>query len=174
MQNRFYVVGTPMEKLRRSLFSEMNPKDLTQEELENSFYAEPIIRLFESYDQAKEYAHGLREKSYDSQLQLPLDDRICLSARKIRPIYTIELSSEIKLNNTYTEVFKYTEYHIGDEDEKFRLMKAEKKIELNYYQVDSMLINKENILRADFFKSGKALPPVEFSHAKPRQGCVLF
>jgi hypothetical protein len=74
----------------------------------------------------------------------------------------------------YTEVFQYTEYHIGDEDEKFRLMKTEKEIELNYYQVDSILINKENILQADFFKSGKALPPVEFSHAKLRQGCVLF
>ncbi|MBX3710259.1 MAG: hypothetical protein KIT56_07250 [Gammaproteobacteria bacterium] len=166
MQNRFYVVGTPIEDLQGNLFLGVNPKSYTQDELEKlSFYKQDKIRVFNSYDQAKEYAHGLRENAYDYS-HFP---KTALNRSKVRPVFTIELNLETKLGELNSETFKYNEHYVDDD----RYAKTrEKEVELNFYEIDSNLVNKSDIVRAEFYRS--RIAPVEFVHTQPSKECVLF
>jgi hypothetical protein len=166
MKSRYYVVGSPIEDLKGNLLLGVNTKTYTQVELEQlSIYKENTARVFTSYDQAKEYSHGLRENAYDYS-HFP---KTSLSRSKVRPVFTIELPMEAKLGEVQTEKFMYKE-HYTDVDRFSRTRKKE--IELHFYEIDSNLINKSDIIRAEFYKS--RIAPVEFIHVTPAKTCIIL
>lgn len=166
MRNRYYVVGTPIEDLKGNLFLGVNAKTYTQEELaELSFYNQDTVRVFTSYNQAKEYSHGLRENAYDYS-HFP---KTSLSRSKVRPVFTIELAAAYKLGEVRSENFLYEE-HYTDEDRFSRT--RNKEVELNFYELGSSTIEKSDIIRAEFYKS--RIAPVEFIHAAPSKTCVIL
>lgn len=165
MQNRYYAVGLPLEDLLPIFPLGAKIRNIKQKELEeSSFYKQDTIRLFTSYDQAKEYAYGLRHNAYHFS-HYP---KTAISRSKVRPIFTIDLVAEIELGEPQTEFFKYNEHYV---DDHHMSSIREKELALNFYEIASSLINKDNIVRAEFFQS--KVPPVEFVHTKPRQTCVI-
>lgn len=167
MRNRYYAIGYPIEDLRRNLFTlffgEDYPKKYTQEELKQlSFYKQDTIRLFASYDQAREYAHGLRENAH-AYTYCPKTD---VRNSKVFPIFTLELNLDVMLGNLHEELFKYSGYNNDKSSHKL-----ENQITLNFYEMPSNSINNTDIIQAEFYNS--KMSPVEFEHEINKQRCVI-
>lgn len=165
MKTRYFTVGAAIENLTGNIFIGIRPKTISPEDLERlSFYKLDILRLFTSYDEAKEYAYGLREKNQDYSYY----PRTALSHSKVRPIFTLELSADVTLGQPCTEQFQYIDEHLHGE----RVAKTtNKEITLHFYEVESREIKSTDIIRAEFYNAN--MSPVEFDHTPPSQNCVL-
>lgn len=165
MKTRYYAVGAPIEELQGNFFVGVRPKNYTPEMLgQLSFYKQDLIRIFSVYDEAKEYAHGLRENAFAYSWY----PRTSLSNSTVCPIFTLELNQEVVLGDLHLEQFTYTVYLRDGLRQK---NEQPKEIALNFYEIKPNSIKHEDIIRAEFFNSRMA--PVEFEYETQKQSCII-
>lgn len=161
---RYYAVGAPIGNLQPTLLLAAKTRNIKQGELESSFFKQTTVRLFTSFDQAKEYAYGLRHKNYAFSYY----PKTPLSRSKVWPIFTLEVDSEIETGKLLTETFTYEEHYVDDQRSA---RTREKTLDLAFYEIQADLIDKKDIIRAEIYKAGIA--PIEFVHKEPGQACLI-
>jgi len=147
MLNRYYAVGERIYDQEYGFFSGAYLRNLTKEELEKeSFFKHPTIKVFRSFDEAKQYAVK-EQKSALANAEFAKNTNI----KKVSPIFDIDLNPNI-LGKLCSEQ--------GKVDEAFY-----------FYSVNTADINKANIIRAQFHNSD--LATVEFKQPVQKRTCAI-
>ena len=148
MLNRYYAVGERICDEKINFFSgTIYLRDLTKEELEQkSFFKNPTIKIFRSFDEAKQFA----EKEQKSALSCAHIQPKTPIIRKISPIFTIDLSFDFPLGSLHSEL----------------------RSKPYFYLVKSEDIDRTNIIRAEFHNSD--LTPVEFKPPVQKRTCAIL
>lgn len=161
---RYYFVLDPIEDFQvGSLGFSLNPRVITQIELMTLINQQTTIKLFSSYDSAKELAHGLRENAYD-YTHWPKTDA---SNSKVRPLITVDIVENLNLGVPQKETFKYQEHYYENAYRKTRT----KETELSYHVIPRDQIQNRWLVRAEFYNS--RMKPLEFDHNPPSERCVI-
>ena len=162
---RYYVVGLPVEDLQGTLgvygtlFFGVRPRAIPLNELKASFYNQDQIKIFVSYDDAIAYANALRVIAYDFSA-FPKNG---WQTSKVRPVFTVDAIDKNSVGKIKTETLNYED--IDDRNNQ------NKKLNLEYYLLDTNLVNESQIVRVEF--SDSPVKPIEFVHVKPGYTCNI-
>lgn len=137
---RLYIVGLPINDLEAKFAFQYQARRLSRQEILDSLYDTDKLRAFTTYDDAKIYAHGLREQNGDYTYY----PKTPIGRSKVRPIFTIDLEADTEVGELKTDEFKYDTRHRNGETKSYLL---------NYHKLESRRLNSANIIRADFFNS---------------------
>lgn len=132
---RLYIVGQPIEDLELHLLS-VRAKKISPKELFNNIANQNNVKAFTTYDVAKAYAHGLRQKA-DAYSHFPKGN---LEDSKAFPVFTVEFDDRYDLGEEKQETLKYAEEKNGTT--------ITKELSFPYYEVNAK--DYQKIIRAEF------------------------
>ncbi len=134
---RYFVVGKQINDIHKHMSSGKWKKSI-EARLITSLYDCDILHLFRQYDDAKNY--------------------FCINGSFSGcPIFTVELAQNVLLGNLHVENFVHQQPVL---DQRLFSSYVDKEVKLSYYLVQASLIEKINIIRAEF----SDLKTFEFDH----------